>query len=153
MQRGWENRGEEVPENASLAFAALASLWYRSLQEMVIAMKQYPTDRASLERDCTEEFFVASGPGGQNRNRVETGGRLMHRPSGLSVTATERRSQYANRERAFERMAERLEKFQHRPATRIPTRSTATGRERRLQRKRRTGLIKRQRATAFHQDE
>jgi hypothetical protein len=25
----------------------------------------YPTDRASLERDCTEAFFVASGPGGK----------------------------------------------------------------------------------------
>ena len=116
-------------------------------------MKPYPTDRASLERDCTEAFFIASGHGGQNRNKVETGVRLTHRPSRLTVTATERRSQYANRERAFERMAERLEKWQHRPATRIPTRSTAAGRERRLQTKRRTGLIKQQRTTAFHPDE
>lgn len=116
-------------------------------------MKEYPTDRASLERDCTEAFFIASGPGGQNRNRVETGVRLIHRPSGLSVTATERRSQYANRERAFERMAERLEKFQHRPATRIPTRSTTAGRERRLQIKRRKGLIKQRRTATFPQNE
>jgi protein subunit release factor B len=116
-------------------------------------MQAYPTDRASLERDCTEAFFVASGPGGQNRNKVETGVRLIHRPSGLSVTATERRSQSANRERAFERMAERLEKWQHRPATRIPTRSTKAGRERRLQRKQRTSLIKQQRTTTFHQNE
>ncbi|HEY4036577.1 MAG TPA: peptide chain release factor-like protein [Ktedonobacteraceae bacterium] len=116
-------------------------------------MKAYPTDRASLESDCTEAFFVASGPGGQNRNRVETGVRLIHRPSGLVVTATERRSQHANRERAFERMAQRLEQFQHRPATRIPTRSTKTSRERRLQSKRRTGLIKQRRTTALHQDE
>ena|SRR5882762_3540806 len=116
-------------------------------------MKVYPTDRASLERDCTEEFFVASGPGGQNRNRVETGVRLIHRPSGLVVTATERRSQHANRERAFERMAQRLEQFQHRPATRLPTRSTKASRERRLQSKRRTGMIKQRRTTALHQDE
>jgi protein subunit release factor B len=116
-------------------------------------MKEYPTDRASLERDCQETFFLASGPGGQNRNRVETGVRLIHRPSGLVVTATERRSQHANRERAFERMAERLEKLQHRPATRIPTRSTKAGRERRLQTKRRKGLIKQQRTTAFQKDE
>jgi protein subunit release factor B len=120
---------------------------------MVMAMKQYPTDRASLERDCTEAFFIASGHGGQHRNKVETGVRLTHRPSGLVVTATERRSQHENRERAFERMAERLEQFQHRPATRIPTRSTKASRERRLQRKRRTSLIKQQRTTAFHPDE
>lgn len=116
-------------------------------------MEEYPTDRASLERDCTEAFFIASGPGGQNRNRVETGVRLIHRPSGLSVTATERRSQYANRERAFERMAERLEKLQYRPVTRIPTRSTTASRERRLQTKRRKGLIKQRRTTAFQQNE
>jgi protein subunit release factor B len=116
-------------------------------------MQVYPTDRASLERDCTEAFFVASGPGGQNRNRVETGVRLIHRPSGLVVTATERRSQHANRERAFERMAERLEQFQHRPTTRIPTRSTKASHQRRLQSKRRTGLIKQRRTAALHQDE
>ena len=116
-------------------------------------MKPYPTDRASLQRDCTEEFFLASGHGGQHRNKVETGVRLTHRPSGLTVTATERRSQHANRERAFERMAERLEKWQHRPATRIPTRSTKANRERRLQTKRRRGLIKQRRTTAFQRDE
>ena len=127
-------------------------MWYRSLQEEVIPTKQYPIDRASLERDCVEEFFIASGPGGQHRNKVETGVRLLHRPSGLKVTATERRSQHENRERAYERMAERLEKLQHRPARRIPTRPSTAGRERRLQRKRRTGLIKQWR-TATHPDE
>lgn len=117
-------------------------------------MEQYPIDRASLERDCVEEFFIASGPGGQHRNKVETGVRLIHRPSGLMVTATERRSQYANRERAFERMVERLEKLQRRPpAPRIPTRPSTGGRERRLQAKRRTGLIKQRRTAAFRQDE
>src|SRR5215467_8666405 len=69
----------------------------------------YPTDREALERDCDIDFFIASGPGGQNRNKVETGVRLVHRSSGIVVTATERRSQYANREAAFERMAARLE--------------------------------------------
>ena len=93
----------------------------------------YPTDRDSLERDCDLEFFIASGPGGQHRNKVETGVRLTHRPSGISVTATERRSQHANREAAYERMAARLEEMQHISPPRKPTRPTAASRERRLE--------------------
>ena len=108
--------------------------------------KLYPTDRESLERDCDLEFFIASGPGGQNRNKVETGVRLTHRPSGISVTATERRSQHANREAAFERMAARLQEQQQVLPPRRPTRPTAASRARRLQSKRRTSLLKRQRS-------
>ena len=119
----------------------------------MIATEQYPTDRASLERDCEVDFFIAGGPGGQHRNKVETGVRLIHRPSGITVTATERRSQHANREMAFERMAERLEKLQRRRTQRIPTRPSAAGRERRLQTKRHAGLIKQQRTAAIHPPE
>ena len=106
----------------------------------------YPTDRDSLERDCDLEFFIASGPGGQHRNKVETGVRLTHRPSGISVTATERRSQHANREVAYERMADRLEEMQHISPPRKPTRPTPASRERRLEAKRRAALLKRQRS-------
>ena len=106
----------------------------------------YPTDRDSLERDCDLEFFIASGPGGQHRNKVETGVRLTHRPSGISVTATERRSQHANREAAYERMAARLEEMQHTSPLRKPTRPTAASRERRLEEKRRAAMLKKQRA-------
>lgn len=107
----------------------------------------YPTDRESLERDCDMEFFIASGPGGQNRNKVETGVRLVHRPSGISVTAVERRSQHANREVAFERMAARLQELQRVSTPRKPTRPTAASRVRRLNTKRRASLVKRQRST------
>ena len=108
----------------------------------------YPTDRDSLERDCDLEFFIASGPGGQHRNKVETGVRLTHRPSGISVTATERRSQHANREVAYERMAARLEEMQHISPPRKPTRPTAASRERRLEEKRRAAMLKKQRAVS-----
>ncbi|GHO58938.1 peptide chain release factor family protein [Ktedonobacter robiniae] len=113
----------------------------------------YPIDRDSLERDCTIEFFIAGGPGGQHRNKVESGVRLIHRPSGQVVTATERRSQYANREMAFERMAARLERLQHVDAPRVPTRPGMASRERRLQSKRHTSLTKRRRTAAIHRDE
>lgn len=106
----------------------------------------YPTDRASLERDCDMDFFIATGPGGQNRNKVETGVRLIHRPTGTMVTATERRSQHANREAAFERMAARLEALQYVAPPRTPTRPTPASRTRRLEAKRRAGLTKRLRS-------
>src|SRR5437016_13237540 len=106
----------------------------------------YPTDRESLERDCDLEFFIASGPGGQHRNKVETGVRLTHHPSGISVTATERRSQHANREMAYERMEDRLEEMQHISPPRKPTRPSAASRERRLEGKRHAARLKKQRA-------
>src|SRR5436309_11437150 len=115
-------------------------------EKIVTMMGPYPTDRESLERDCDLEFFIASGPGGQHRNKVETGVRLTHRPSGISVTATERRSQHANREMAYERMAARLEEIQHIPTPRKPTQPTAASRERRLEEKRRAAMLKKQRS-------
>ncbi|HEY7357476.1 MAG TPA: peptide chain release factor-like protein [Ktedonobacterales bacterium] len=107
----------------------------------------FATDRDSLERDCDIDYFIASGPGGQHRNKVETGVRLTHRPSGTVVNATERRSQRANREAAFERMAARLEEQQRVPTPRTPTRPTAESRLRRLEAKHRTARRKRLRST------
>ena len=121
-------------------------------EKEINAVEVYPEDRASLERDCSLEFFIASGPGGQHRNKVETGVRLVHRPSGIMVTATERRSQYANREMAFERMAERLQAAQRRQIPRVPTRPSAGSRERRLVAKRRTAQNKQGRRTVIHGD-
>jgi protein subunit release factor B len=103
----------------------------------------YPTDRASLERDCDMQFFRGTGPGGQNRNKVETAVRLTHRPSGLVVTAEEHRTQRANREAAFERMAARLEEMQRVETPRVATKPTVSSRERRLETKRRAGARKR----------
>jgi protein subunit release factor B len=97
--------------------------------------ERYPTDRESLERDCDVEFFVAGGPGGQHRNKVETGVRLTHRPTGLVVTATERRSQSANREAAFQRMAEKLEARQKVRKPRRATKPSAAAKEERRKEK------------------
>lgn len=112
-----------------------------------IVAERYATDRASLERDCDVDYFIASGPGGQNRNKVETGVRLIHRPSGAMVTATERRSQRANREAAYERMAAKLREMMYEPPPRTPTRPTAASRDRRVEGKRRASAIKRLRST------
>ena len=113
---------------------------------MSAASPRYPTDRESLERDCDIEFYIAGGPGGQNRNKVSTAVRLTHRPSGMVVTATERRSQARNRDAAFERLAARLEEAQRVEVPRTPTRPSKASRERRLESKRVTSARKRLRA-------
>ncbi|WP_169977816.1 peptide chain release factor family protein [Tautonia rosea] len=61
-----------------------------------------PLDR--LLADCDVRFARRSGPGGQNRNKVETAAILTHRPTGLSAEANERRSQGENRVVALMRL-------------------------------------------------
>src|SRR3989304_1767634 len=59
---------------------------------------------AALLAECEVDTYRASGPGGQNRNKVETAVRLRHKPTGLSVIAEESRSQAENRARALRRL-------------------------------------------------
>lgn len=98
-------------------------------------------DRA-LEAECDIEFFTAGGPGGQHRNRVATGVRLRHRPSGIVVTATERRSQAANRRVALERLQARLDRAAIVQAPRHATRPTLASQRRRVEGKRQRSAIK-----------
>jgi len=102
----------------------------------------YPLDRETLERECEVEYFIASGPGGQHRNKTESGVRLTHHPSGLVLTATERRSQHQNLDKAYERLTERLAKLNEVQKKRVPTRLSRRKREIRKRDKALHGQVK-----------
>ncbi len=99
------------------------------------ARRALALDDGALLGECEESFFVGGGPGGQHRNKTESGVRLVHRPTGATVTATERRSQLQNRGAALERLRERLRRLSYVPARRRPTRPTRGSKERRLSEK------------------
>ena len=52
-------------------------------------------------KDVEEGGCRGGGPGGQNVNKVETGWRLLHKPTGLQFKMTEHKSQAQNKERAW----------------------------------------------------
>jgi hypothetical protein len=61
-------------------------------------------DPVVLEAQCEFRATRRAGPGGQNRNKVETAVILTHRPTGISAQASERRTQGENRRTALNRL-------------------------------------------------
>jgi len=133
----------------------------------------YVTDALSIdEREVEERFVRASGPGGQNVNKVSTAVQLrfdidpsslppevkarLRTLAGKRVTADgvlvidsrEHRTQAQNREAARARLVALLQRAAHRPKARRKTRPTAGARERRIQSKKQRAEIKEARRPA-----
>ena len=60
--------------------------------------------------DFEEKFSRSSGPGGQHVNKVSTAVLLRHIPSGVAVTVQDTRSQSMNRQLAWERLLDAIER-------------------------------------------
>ena len=107
-----------------------------------LAPPPYATDRDILEREVIVDVFRASGAGGQHVNKTESALRLTHPPSGVVVIAQDSPSQHRNKEIAFERLIERLERLNHVPKKRVPTKPTRAAKKRRLEVKKQVGRKK-----------
>ncbi len=106
----------------------------------------YALSDAELLAQCDVQTFRSGGPGGQHQNMTDSGVRLRHRPSGISVTCRRDRSQYVNKQECMGRLRRRLEELDRPVTPRVPTRVSAAARERRLAEKARRAAQKRDRA-------
>ena len=137
------------------------------------------TDRIRIpEKEIEEHFVRASGPGGQNVNRVATAvqlrfdaasspslpeevrrrlmrmaGSRLTREGVVVIEARRHRTQEQNRKDALERLKALIRKAAERPRPRKPTRPTRASRRRRLEAKTRKGRLKRLRRPVKGADE
>ena len=99
------------------------------------------TDEALLS-ECIIETFRASGPGGQHINTTDSAVRLKHKPSGITVTSKESRSQHKNKETCLKKLREKIEKQNFRYPKRIATKKSRTVKDKQLQEKKRQSMKK-----------
>ena len=64
------------------------------------------------KKDVVESFVRSRGPGGQNVNKVATCVALLHKPTGMIVKCQKFRTQFLNRQQAWEMLRRALQERQ-----------------------------------------
>ena len=78
--------------------------WFIKCEEIIV-----PKQIETCTKDVTVQSYRAIGPGGQHRNKVETAIRLIHRSTGVIVTASDGKSQAQNKKKAWKKLIDKLE--------------------------------------------
>ena len=113
---------------------------------------EVPEDDNALLAECRVETFRAGGPGGQHQNKTESGVRLTHLPTGISVTARESRSQHRNRQVTLARLRSALAEAMREETPRKPTKTPRSEKRKRLEEKRKRSEVKRTRKKPEHEE-
>jgi peptide chain release factor 1 len=75
----------------------------------VVIMPIFEEEEINIRKeDLKVDTFRSSGAGGQNVNKVETGVRFTHLPTGVVAESTEARSQHKNRAIALQKLNQRI---------------------------------------------
>src|SRR5262249_15310223 len=80
-----------------------------------------PESDDKLLEECDIETFRSSGKGGQHVNKTETAVRLRHRPTGITVTSQQERSQHLNKQICINKLRDKVERLNYRAPKRIKT--------------------------------
>src|SRR2546427_10610290 len=94
-----------------------------------------PESDDELLSECEVDTFRSSGPGGQPVNKTGSAVRHRHLPSGVVVTSQQERSQHRNKALCVQKLREKIEKLNYRPAKRVPTRKSRSAKNRTLEEK------------------
>lgn len=108
-------------------------------------MSGIPESNDDLMAECDVETLAAGTKGGQRANKVETGVRLTHRPSGMVVMARRSRSQFRNKALAVAELRRRLEEAARPVKVRRASKPTKGSKRRRIEAKKRRSETKQNR--------
>lgn len=85
---------------------------HTSTVTVAVLGSQKQQDLTIREADLEWEHFRSGGPGGQNQNKVESGARVRHKPSGLVVESRSEKEQARNKAECLKRLRRQLVAFE-----------------------------------------